>query len=190
MQPTPNTPTGDDADLSPVLVQVVDHFRGIFEQVARRFRLEQSDRDELVQEVRIRLWHAEARGESVATIPASYLWRTAESAAVDLFRRRRTRTRREERLSSGAHERPAPQVEAADQRATEAELTTAVESALTDLLDSRRVVVRMHLAGYSRDEISSALGWSEPKTRNLLYRGLADLGEALQAKGVGPEGMR
>ena len=43
----------------------------------------------------------------------------------------------------------------------------------------------MYLAGHPREEISSLLGWSEAKTRNLLYRGLADLRGCLTAQGIG-----
>lgn len=186
---TPSVPSGP-LDMSGAVAGALQRFRGVFEHVARRFRLDPADRDELLQEVRIRLWHAEERGESVATVPASYLWRTAESAAIDIFRRRRTRTRREERLSSGAYERPSLQAEPADHRADRAELYAALDAALAELAESRRVVVRMHLAGYPREEIASSLGWTEAKTRNLLYRGLDDLREALRARGIGPEGMR
>jgi DNA-directed RNA polymerase specialized sigma24 family protein len=42
----------------------------------------------------------------------------------------------------------------------------------------------MHLMGHSRDEIAQLLGWTEAKTRNLLYRGLADVREWLVAEGV------
>jgi RNA polymerase sigma-70 factor (ECF subfamily) len=44
----------------------------------------------------------------------------------------------------------------------------------------------MYLAGYDSAEITQLMGWSEAKTRNLLYRGLADLRALLSAKGVGP----
>jgi RNA polymerase sigma-70 factor (ECF subfamily) len=45
----------------------------------------------------------------------------------------------------------------------------------------------MYLAGYSREEIADFLGWSEAKTRNLLYRGLADLRNRLTEWGIGWE---
>jgi RNA polymerase sigma-70 factor (ECF subfamily) len=45
----------------------------------------------------------------------------------------------------------------------------------------------MHLAGYPRQEIADLLGWSEAKTRNLLYRGLDDLRSRLTARGIGWE---
>ena len=34
-------------------------------------------------------------------------------------------------------------------------------------------------------EIAQLMGWSEAKTRNLIYRGLADLRERLASEGVG-----
>ena len=43
---------------------------------------------------------------------------------------------------------------------------------------------KLHLEGYRRDEIEALLGWSEAKTRNLLYRGLSDLREFLVARGI------
>ena len=61
---------------------------------------------------------------------------------------------------------------------------------IEELGEGRRVVVRLHLAGYDREEIGRMLGWSEPKTRNLLYRGLADLREVLERVGVTPRGVR
>jgi RNA polymerase sigma-70 factor (ECF subfamily) len=45
----------------------------------------------------------------------------------------------------------------------------------------------MYLAGHPREEIAELMGWTEGKTRNLLYRGLADLRERLMAMGVGWE---
>jgi len=59
-----------------------------------------------------------------------------------------------------------------------------VERAIESIHPSRRPVVRMHLLGHSREEIARVMGWSEAKTRNLLYRGLADVRERLLAEGV------
>jgi RNA polymerase sigma-70 factor (ECF subfamily) len=69
----------------------------------------------------------------------------------------------------------------------ESELGATVHRALALLVESRRAVVRMHLAGYDRLEIAELLGWSEAKTRNLLYRGLGDLRGILVSWGIGPE---
>jgi RNA polymerase sigma-70 factor (ECF subfamily) len=42
----------------------------------------------------------------------------------------------------------------------------------------------MHLMGHTREEIAELMGWTDAKTRNLLYRGMADLRERLLAEGV------
>jgi RNA polymerase sigma-70 factor (ECF subfamily) len=77
----------------------------------------------------------------------------------------------------------------ADRRVERGDLAGQVARAVDGLTPSRRPVVRMYLQGYSREEIAHVLGWTEPKTRNLLYRGLADVREALRGAGVGPEGI-
>jgi RNA polymerase sigma-70 factor (ECF subfamily) len=48
----------------------------------------------------------------------------------------------------------------------------------------------MYLAGYTREDIAELMGWSEAKTRNLVYRGLDDLRRALTAMGIGWEAHR
>jgi RNA polymerase sigma-70 factor (ECF subfamily) len=65
------------------------------------------------------------------------------------------------------------------------ELANRVARAIDEIPATRRPAVRMHLAGYPREEIALLMGWTEAKTRNLLYRGLADLRERLTAEGIG-----
>ena len=55
------------------------------------------------------------------------------------------------------------------------ELAEQVPRAIDEIPESRRPAVRMYLAGYSREDIAELMGWTEAKTRNLLYRGLDDL---------------
>jgi DNA-directed RNA polymerase specialized sigma24 family protein len=52
------------------------------------------------------------------------------------------------------------------------------------LPDNRRRAVGLHLEGLTSQEIADLLGWSEPKARNLVYRGLKDVREQLQAEGI------
>ena len=55
----------------------------------RRSNLDETDIDEVLQDVRVRLWRARPSEAQLAATPASYVYRTAMSAAVDLVRRRR-----------------------------------------------------------------------------------------------------
>ena len=62
---------------------------------------------------------------------------------------------------------------------------------MESLAPARRAAVRMYLDGYRREEIVELLRWSDAKTRNLLYRGLADLRAVLIAQGIGtPENVQ
>ncbi len=174
--------------LSPALERVLGNFGGVFRRVAWRYRFSGADVDELLQEVRIRLWRAhgsqERADEQIAGIPASYLHRTALSAAIDLLRRRRAR--RYDRMISLEDDDPhgMPEVAGPDQDFAESELAEQVEREIETIPPSRRPAVRMHLLGHSREEITRVMGWTQAKTRNLIYRGLADLRERLEAQGI------
>lgn len=169
--------------LSAALEAVVADFAGMVRRVGWRHRLSDADVDEVMQEVRIRLWraHGEAAAERLADTPASYVYRTAMSAALDLLRRRRAR--RADR-SVALEEETAAADDAPERMVEASELGAQVARAIDDIPASRRPVVRMYLAGYPREEIASLMGWSEAKTRNLLYRGLADLRERLTGMGI------
>lgn len=151
--------------------------------------LQGSDVDDLVQEVGLRLWKALESGEKILSAPASYIHRTAVSAALDLLRRRRTRRETPVRLSRPSGLAVLGESPSADRMLEGMELQEMVGRALERMIPARRSVVKMYLAGYAREEIADLLGWTEPKTRNLLYRGLADLREELTAMGIGPEAL-
>ena len=157
--------------------------------VGQVHRLDPADVDEVFQEVRIRVWKAIGQGERIAGLPASYVYRTAETVALDFIRRRRARR-------AGSTE-PIEAMAGLESRETGGldrlaarELGDLIEESLGELAENRRGVVRMYLAGYGTEEIGATLGWTEAKARNLVYRGLADLRAALGRHGVGSEGIR
>jgi len=173
--------------LSSSLETVLANFAGMVRQVGWRHRLSDADIDEVMQEVRIRLWRARQDSEQIAQASASYVYRTASSAALDVIRRRRARKADlvdslDDDISAPAATRPGP-----DDDVEASELAEQVSRAVDAITPSRRPVVRMYLAGYDREEIASLLGWTEAKTRNLLYRGLADLRTRLTEQGIGWE---
>lgn len=153
------------------LERVLRRFEHRVRVIGHRYRLSPAELDELFQEVRIRLWKALEDPDRIEATPASYVYRTATSAAVDLFRRKR-RNRQQVPLDPEVHgtPRPTPPGGHSPEEAAE-ELALALEG----LDDRRRPVVRMHLAGYHFTEIAVLMGWTQGATRNLLYRGLADL---------------
>src|SRR4051794_41394558 len=77
--------------LSLTVEAVVSRFGAMVRQVGRRYRLDEADLDEVMQEVRIRLWRAQGTSEQIGEVNTSYVYRTASSAALDVIRRRRSR---------------------------------------------------------------------------------------------------
>jgi RNA polymerase sigma factor (sigma-70 family) len=172
--------------LSPALEAVVNKFAGLVRGVGWRHRLAEAEINELMQQVRIRLWQAQGTSEQISGVSASYVYRTAVSAVLDMMRRRRTQ--RTEQMLSIDEPGMAVATTANPERDLESsELVAQVARAIDSIPLSRRAVVRMYLAGHPREEIADLLGWSEAKTRNLLYRGLGDLRTRLTDQGIGWE---
>lgn len=181
----------DARDVVPSRTTAIERVLARFSEVALRagaaHGLRGDDLDEVMQDVRIRIWKAAGEAEKLETLTSSYIYRAAASAAVDILRRRRARREQpiDEKIES-VQELDTPAVASADADLISAEALTAIERAIDEIPVTRRAVVRMYLKGYDREEIGSLLGWSEAKTRNLLYRGLDDLRQRLTAMGIKP----
>jgi DNA-directed RNA polymerase specialized sigma24 family protein len=104
---------------------------------------------------------------------------------------RQARARREEQLEQGdaAAGEPlgtfhASLQEAPDSIAERREWIHKIDAAMGRLRESRRLAVGLHLQGMTTREIGELLGWSEPKARNSVHRGLNDLRRHLRAEGI------
>jgi len=172
-----------DGDASRALEHVISRFDAFIRRSARRRGLQGSDVDEVVQELRLRMWKSLGTAELIRRAKASYIYRAAISASIDIIRRRRARKVDAAPLDDYGDMMADPH-RSVDARLEGEEVTAAVHRAVSLLAESRRAVVRMYLAGYDREEISALLGWTEAKTRNLLYRGLADLRKTLESWGI------
>lgn len=146
--------------------------------------------DDIVQESSIRLLRALESERDIRDL-ASYAYRIAATTTIDAIRR--TRARREEQLrvegdgddeDRGPHVVPDSPDRSPEREAGRSELLRKVESAVARLPENRQRAVRLHLEGMTTAEIGSLMEWTEPKARNLVYRGLADLREALRAEGI------
>jgi RNA polymerase sigma-70 factor (ECF subfamily) len=181
-EPMPKDELQPDPEASRALEHVVARFDAFIRRSAHRHGLTGSDADEVVQDLRVRMWKSLGTADLIRRAKASYIYRAAMSASLDIIRRRRTR-----RAESELDETVIDNRRRGDERLEGDDVAKAVHRALDMLVESRRAVVRMHLAGYDRFEIAELLGWTEAKARNLLYRGLADLREILVSWGIGPE---
>jgi RNA polymerase sigma factor (sigma-70 family) len=142
--------------------------------------------EEIEQEARIRIWRAVSRERNI-TEPASYLYRVAAAAAIDAVRR--VRARREGQFAleldgSDAADACPSSAPSPEQLARDGQLAAQVRAAVAALPVNRRRAVALHLRGFTSIEIARLLGWTEPKARNLTWRGLNDLRARLRAAGV------
>jgi RNA polymerase sigma-70 factor (ECF subfamily) len=145
------------------------------------------DPAEIEQDVILRVWRALER-ESELRAPASFLYRVIATALVDAVRRRRARP--EEQLVLESEEHPSGRREprasgpSPELAARHAEVLREVDRALGTMQPRRRLAVRLHLQGFDTTEIGRLAGWTEPKARNLVYRGLDELRRRLLERGI------
>ena len=138
---------------------------------------------DIEQEARLRLWRALDREKDLDD-PASYIYRIAVTTTIDAVRR--VLARREDQLSM---EEETPVLTTSPAQSPEAvtrgrEVMEAIAAALGTLAADRRRAVELHLQGLSLAEIAELLAWSEARARNLVYRGLDDLRQALRREGI------
>jgi RNA polymerase sigma factor (sigma-70 family) len=182
--------------LSPQIAGAVMRFGRFLRHVVLRRGLSGQDVEDVLQELRVRLGRTRSSGETSRALGVSYVYRTAVAAALEVVRQRRAGAG----LSGDATDSQASEgIDAADastlryggrdESLAHAEFVRTIADAGRTLIEPRRVVVRMYLVGYSREDMASILGWSEAKVRNLLYRGLADLRAELGRRGIGPRDL-
>lgn len=165
------------------LKSLLDRFSGLIKVHIIKFNPQKFglDPDDISQEIRIKIWRLLHHEKNIQNY-ASYIKKIVNSSVIDLLRKWRrdegvVRSERQKRVSEIKENYPAaiPLDEI---------LRDRVAEAVDLLIESRRNVVRLHLLDMTIEEISAFYGWSINKTRNLLYRGLADLKRILKGKDI------
>jgi RNA polymerase sigma-70 factor (ECF subfamily) len=146
--------------------------------------------NDIQQEARLQLWRA-IESEREISHPGSYIYRIAISVTLKAIQRAKARREEQLRLAEETDE-PGGALDSLatdpnrspEALAEQSELIAKIEQALARLPENRRLAVGLYLKGMSTEEISDLMGWSEPKARNLAYRGLKDLRDQLRAEGI------
>ncbi len=140
------------------------------------------DVEEVIQEVRIRLWRV-LSSEKVVEHLASYLRKTVVSVVIDSLRRRQAR--REDTLDE-LTEVPVdiPRAVSPEQLVDSQQRLDAARKAIAELPARRRLPAQLLLQGFNPQEIGEMLGLSDATARNLAYRGVEEIREALRRAGV------
>jgi len=149
--------------------------------------------DDIEQEARLRLWRA-IEAEREIHFHGSYIYKIVVSVTISAIHRAKSRREEQLRLAEDEDDEDAAEVKpialatsadnSPEAQAEREELLRKVEEAMSRLSENRRLAVGLHLKGMTTDEIADLMGWSEPKARNLVYRGLKDLREELRVAGI------
>jgi RNA polymerase sigma-70 factor, ECF subfamily len=154
-------------------------------RVCPRWLVDRSE--DLVQMAMMRVLDARGRNEGLGVVPSSYLYKVAYTTLVDEIRRlrRRPEVSLEEQGGGDGAAVPLADGNPEDHLAAN-ELGEAIQQCLSGLIEDRRLAVTLHLQGHTVPQAAALLGWDAKRTENLVYRGLADLRQCLEAKGVKP----
>lgn len=165
------------------LRSILDEFSGLIKIQMVKFNPQKFglDPDDISQEIRIKIWRL-LRNEKNIKNRASYIKKIVNSSVIDLLRKwKRDQgimfVEKQKKVSETKKGYPAV-------ISLEENLSSTVAEAVDSLIESRRKVVRLHLMDMTIEEISLYFNWSMDKTRNLLYRGLADLKSFLKNKDI------
>lgn len=129
------------------------------------------DPEDMLQEIRVRLWKRLGREKKVAHLP-SYIKKVVSSVLIDEIRKARIQ---KEVVRRAEEEKLGARLSEAEKPRPKEPLSQVLEEAVESLMESRRLVMKLFLLGLTNEEIATILNWSPDKTRNLLYRGLADI---------------
>jgi len=162
---------------------IIKRFSRFIKANIQRFNLPKRgiDPDDIFQEVKIKIWKI-LNSEKKIINYSSYIKKIVDSSVIDHLRR----LRKDEEVIF--HERQKKiserQTLYARNPLSDAKMEETIGHAIESLLKSRKKVVKLFLLDMSIEEIAISFGWSNDKTRNLLYRGLNDLKKKLKEKGI------
>jgi len=159
--------------------EILDNYAEFLSSHIKKYDLHKYglDPEDIMQDVRIKIWKL-VHDERIIFSHGSYMKKIISSSVIDHLRK----FRREDGLFR--HEKQKHIAELRQSYSQDAVSTSIFENtlgkAVERLINSRRQVVKLYLLSFNIQEISSYLNWSLDKTRNLLYRGLADLRNILK----------
>ena len=165
------------------LRSILERFSGLIRVHIIKFNPQRFglDPDDISQEIRIKIWRLLHHEKNIRNYP-SYIKKIVNSSVIDVLRK----WKRDEGIMLQEKQKKVSEIKR-DYPASlslEENLRDTVAQAVDSLIESRRKVVRLYLLDMTIEEISAFYNWSTNKTRNLLYRGLADLKSILKNKDV------
>jgi RNA polymerase sigma factor (sigma-70 family) len=139
------------------------------------------NRDDLIQEILIRIWKALKDREGEIQFLDAYVKKVVFSVFINEV----NRLRRERQLISVAENKQHLENEdKGDCTESVDSLRKIIIESLTALGGTKRRIIELRLEGFTLAEISQLNHWSISKTCNCYYRGIKELKNRLAKKGI------
>jgi RNA polymerase sigma factor (sigma-70 family) len=163
--------------------EILERFARFIEANIQKFDPQKNgiDPDDISQEIKLKLWKVFQDEKNIHNY-SSYIRKIVDSTVIDQLRRFRRQSSIisvEKRKRISDHKSQYTMSSWPEKKYTE-----IIGKAVDTLMESRKKAVRLFLLNMTLEEISIYLHWSKDKTRNLLYRGLADLKKKLREHGI------
>jgi RNA polymerase sigma factor (sigma-70 family) len=183
---TPSVDTGKVPEDPRVRFEgLVRQYGRLIASVVRRVAHRAGDliREDIEQKVLVALWR-QIESEQTIEYPSSYIYRIAVREAVRMMRQEISRAQEPLEESGPGAVQPASSPSSPYDDVARREIREHIERSLDELTPERARAVRAHLAGFAVQEIMEMYGWPYQKARNLIARGMADLREGLDRRGI------
>ncbi len=170
--------------------RVIDDFSSLIRSAIRKTSpsVDQAQMEDIEQEVKIKIWKEILKTEKKILNLGSYIWKVTYTTTCRIMKtlstERKFRWNQGDGLLNIDEKIASEKGSSPNHHLENKELMEIVKESVDSLIESRRAVLKLYLIGMDQEEITEYFGWSEGKVRNLLSRGLEDLRNALQEKGL------
>jgi len=141
--------------------------------------------DDLIQEVRIRVWQVYSRDRKSA-LGTSYYYKVVNSAIIDALRVHRGTLAHSTQVHENDGGDPLDRIEAVDPAPERVldhdQQRAALNDALAALPEAQRRALALFLQGFSVPEIAELMNCNRDRAHNLTYRGIRALKQAMESK--------
>jgi RNA polymerase sigma factor (sigma-70 family) len=139
------------------------------------------DKDDLLQEIHIRIWRAVSDENHPIRYFNAYLRKIVYSVFVNEINRI---NREKEILETGGPCLSPYEGSNGCGTAADDSLKDIIDDSIAGLKDSKQQVIKLRLEGFTFGEIAQLNRWTYRKTCNIFYRGIKDLKRKLGEKGI------
>ena len=140
-----------------------------------------TDRDDLLQEIQLRIWKALRDKNGEIEFMSAYVKRVVFSVFINEVNRIR---REKELISVVSHKYRLENAGEADCPGSDDNMRQMVIDSLAELGKTKQRVIRLRLLGFTFAEIGLINQWPLRKVCSLYYRGIGELKNKLNARGI------